>query len=88
MAPPTPYWTPEKIVQALRSWAKRHGRPPTSRESESQPKRAARRCPTCGQEVRVTRRRPSAQVVKTVFGSWNAGLQAAGLKTRGPGDRL
>jgi Homing endonuclease associated repeat len=34
-----------------------------------------------------SRRRPTAVTVKTVFGSWNAGLEAAGLDRRGPADR-
>lgn len=71
------YWTGARIIAALQRDARRRGRPPTSREWQSSP-----RPPLQG------RRRPTAQTVKTVFGSWNAALAAAGFDPRGPADRL
>jgi Homing endonuclease associated repeat len=65
-------WDAERILTALREDAERRSRPPTLAEWE---------------RADPDRRRPTAETVKGVFGSWNAGLEAAGFAPRGPGRR-
>jgi Homing endonuclease associated repeat len=65
-------WTKRRILEAMWDWKAEHGRPPTHDEWL----RADR-----------MRRRPTSQRVKETFGSWNAGLEAAGFAARGPADR-
>jgi Homing endonuclease associated repeat len=72
------HWTAERIVAALRRDARRRGRPPTMREWTRSPR---------GPHLQG-HRRPTAETVKAVFGSWNGGLAAAGFEPRGPGERL
>jgi Homing endonuclease associated repeat len=45
------------------------------------------RPPTKRQWARAGDDHPSSMTVKRVFGSWNAAVQAAGLRPRGPGGR-
>lgn len=56
-------WTRRAIVSAMRRWAKKHGRPPTFR----------------GWYKGGYKSRPCTKQVVHVFGSWSAGLRAAGL---------
>jgi Homing endonuclease associated repeat len=65
-------WTERRIREALWDWEAEHGRPPTHDEWVA---------------ADPARRRPTAETVKGVFGSWNAGLEAAGFEARGPADR-
>jgi hypothetical protein len=74
---PAPYWTPERIIVALRRHAKRWGSPPTMAQWQSAPERDWR-----GYK---RRRRPTAATVQAVFGSWSAGLAAAGLAAQKSG---
>jgi HNH endonuclease len=69
---PEQQWTERRILDALWDWEREHGRPPVHNEWL----RADR-----------GRRRPTAETCKAVFGSWNAALEAAGFKPRGPADR-
>jgi Homing endonuclease associated repeat len=69
-------WTRDAIIVALQRDARRRGRPPTSLEWEETPRRQPRK---------IGRGRPTAETVKLRFGSWNAGLVAAGLEPLGTG---
>lgn len=61
-----PNWEPEKILAALRAYAKEFGKPPAKQELESPPTDY-----------------PSSPTVRRHFGSFTAGLRAAGLQPRG-----
>lgn len=63
-------WTPEMIVEALRAWAATHGGDP----------------PTVVEADKPGRTLPSKSVVARNFGSWNAGIEAAGLEPRRRGE--
>jgi Homing endonuclease associated repeat len=67
-------WTRERIVAAIRAWAKRTGEPPTSHEW-ARPN---------GARAFSARRasRPSSKTVIAHFGSWNAAIEAAGFAVR------
>jgi hypothetical protein len=67
-------WTPQAVIEALQRDARRRGRPPTMSEWETSPR-----------PFRAGRRRPTSQTVKTVLGSWTAGLAAAGLTAQKTG---
>jgi hypothetical protein len=67
-----PYWTPERIVAAMRRWAKRTGRVPSGTDWD-----AGRKSRPTGLQA-PGRGRPSAAMVKHVFGSWSAAIAAAG----------
>lgn len=62
----TVYWSRQAIVVALRAWHERYGTIPTLHGWEVPP----------GDEY------PPASIVQRRFGSWNKGLQAAGLTPR------
>jgi hypothetical protein len=71
-----PYWTEERILRAFKIWARRRGRAPTAKEWAT---------PTARQPEgrgRPRWRAPHPHTVAAVFGSWSAGLEAAGLETR------
>lgn len=72
-----PAWTAEEIVAALEEWAAEHGGPPTAPDWTPTDDRARR----WGREYP---RWPSQAQVHGIFGSWNAGLEAAGLAVRKP----
>lgn len=57
-----PLWSKPRIIEAMRAWAGRHGKPPTSY-----------------QWAMATRAHPHAGTVTQMFGTWGAGLEAAGL---------
>lgn len=61
-------WTRDTIVAAIRAWHDQHGRPPRSMEWKR------RRAPS---EID----RPTANTVISVFGTWRAGVEAAGFTT-------
>jgi hypothetical protein len=70
-----PDWTREEVIDALRAWVRDEGRAPTSAEWT----------PTTGSTRRWAReypRWPSYVTVKTLFGSWLKGLEAAGCRPR------
>ena len=60
-------WTREKVIAAIKTWAKRHGAPPKLSDWQG----IGRDAP-----------HPSAPTVLRVFGSWNAGIEAAGFEPR------
>lgn len=66
-------WADEEILAAIRDWHRRYGRAPRKHEWD-----AYRR----GRKLH-----PNAMTVKKRFGSWNAGLEAAGLVVNRPGGR-
>lgn len=57
-------WTPDAIVAAMQEWARTNGRAPTAREWWG---------------AKNGYHRPSTTVVRKRFGSWNAGITAAGF---------
>jgi hypothetical protein len=70
------WWTRDRIVRALQSDAQRRGRAPTAKEWAAP---VARR----GAWKGMPRwRAPHPGTVAAVFGSWSAGLRAAGLEAR------
>jgi Homing endonuclease associated repeat len=73
-----PYWTEERIIQAIQRWAERHdGEPPAAHEWRRKRQRDLR--PMLGNGPGS---RPSACTVYRVFGSWNAAIEAAGFRPR------
>jgi hypothetical protein len=77
------YWTPERIVAAMRRWAQRTGRPPSCLEWS----RGRRIRYTGSGLIGASADRPSEARVRQVFGSWSAALIAADLgppRRRGP----
>jgi len=71
------YWTRERIVQAIREWAKRTGKPPGARQW-----RKPISCKGWKIGDPVQHHRPSMARVIQVFGSWSAAIAAAGFKPR------
>lgn len=71
------HWTPERIVAALQREAKRRGRAPTCKEWMKPNGRPLR----FGKPWTPGHRPTTATVVR-VFGSWTAGLAAAGLEPK------
>lgn len=72
------YWTQERIIAAIRAFAKQRNRPPIAREWQR-----AGNIKTSAHQVR--RSYPSTLTVFSTFGSWNAAIEAAGLTPRGVG---
>lgn len=70
-------WTPEAVIAAIRDWADEHGGvPPCSIDwHPSHPQGTAEQLAEY-----ATGRWPSDRTVRAVFGSWNAGLIAAGFE--------
>lgn len=63
-------WTRDAIILALQEWAAEHGEAPRARVWLTTPCNATR---------------PPVTAIQREFGSWNAGLEAAGLQTRHAG---
>lgn len=80
-------WSADNITAAIRDWVERYGEPPKAREwavtggRVSDPERAA-----VIRERWNDRAWPHTSEVQRRFGSWNAGLAAAGVPTRRPGE--
>ena len=73
-----PYWTGERIIAAIQRWAKRTGKPPTADQwSRPLTTLAARRL-----GMASSKSRPSAALVKKMFGTWNEAMKAAGFPPR------
>jgi Homing endonuclease associated repeat len=71
-----PYWTRERIIAAIQRWAKRTGKPPTCDQwARPLPGRTSSFGP-------ASKSRPSAAMVKKVFGTWNEAMKAAGFPPR------
>lgn len=62
------YWTPERIIASIQSWAEKHGRHPLAVEW-----------------TRAAPEHPARPTVERLFGSWNAGMAAAGFEGRRSG---
>lgn len=69
-------WTREVIVQRIRDWAELHGRPPSAKNWLHFPPNGTRR-----------REWPTVQSVQRAFGSWAAGIEAAGFTRPEAGGR-
>lgn len=81
-------WTRELLIGRIQEWAERYGSPPAA--PDWSPTRARR----LNDEARAERFEradgywPSFETVRRLFGSWNAGMAAAGYGPRAPyGDR-
>lgn len=57
-------WTPEYIIDAMQIWEQRHGQPPSQSD-------------WCGRNKGLW---PSPATVRRAFGTWAAGIEAAGFK--------
>jgi Homing endonuclease associated repeat len=81
-----PTYTPDEILDAMRRWAARYGEPPTTADWE--PARARR----LGADWRAERFEsgewPSARMVRGQFETFNAAIEAAGLRPRSAPSRL
>jgi hypothetical protein len=69
------HWTRNQVIRAVRAWVRLEGRVPTSRDwtpNGDVTRRWGREYP----------RWPSEQAVKTLFGSWRKGIEAAGFQSR------
>ena len=75
-------WTRQALLLAIRAWARQYGEPPAT--PDWNPTRAAR----LHDEGRICRFRegdwPHSESVVREFGSWNAGILAAGFEPRAP----
>jgi hypothetical protein len=79
-----PRWTTEQIIEAMQEWARLYGEPPRYEEwHRASPRHDPARYGTPGKGKRG--RWPSGPTVQRRFGSWDAGLQAAGLEAHVPG---
>lgn len=65
-------WPKEKVIAAMLRWTQEHGRPPSARDWLKAP---------------IPDWCPYTQTVQMHFGSWNAGIAAAGLEPVKPGVR-
>jgi transcriptional regulator with XRE-family HTH domain len=78
------YWTEERIIKAIRRWEKLYGEPPAAPDWNPHNARHI-----LGDEKRARRWEtgewPWFTSVVVRFGSWNAGIEAAGFKPRVPG---
>jgi transposase len=74
----TARWTRESIITAIKAWQRRFGRPP--RASEWRTRTKIREL-----GIRQPLEWPLTSTVQDVFGSWNAALEEAGVKTLKPG---
>lgn len=78
------YWTPERIIEAIRYWNAKYGEPPAVADWDTllprrmhDPERAARY-----KREQEAGKVPSCRVVYNKFPSWNAAIQAAGFEPR------
>lgn len=66
------HWTRHRIIAALQAWARDHGGPPIATDWEAKAEDGSR---------------PSTEIVKRRFGTWNAAKKAAGLATHDRGHK-
>lgn len=84
-ARPKKYWTRERIIEAICEWVAEYGEPPTAMQwSPSQARRAGLGWMA---ERWESGEWPVLTTVQKAFGSWNAGIAAAGFTPRGIGVR-
>ncbi|MDQ3274644.1 MAG: hypothetical protein M3Q39_06325 [Actinomycetota bacterium] len=75
-----------RIVEAMRAWAERFGDPPTATDWNRGPsQRPLNRASAMRKDETEDEEWPSATSVVRVFGSWNAGISAAGFEPVGRG---
>lgn len=76
-------WTAEAIIDAMQTWAREHGGPPTA--ADWNPNHAL----ATGHPEKAERFHagswPFVSTVQARFGSWNAGIAVAGLSPAAPG---
>lgn len=76
-------WTAERVIERIRRWAELHGEPPAAHEWAPAPSVRARYPGAAWKEIErrlAAGQWPSVNAVQAVFGSWSAGLQAAGFE--------
>jgi hypothetical protein len=65
-------WTKDRIIKAMQQWKHQHGRSPSVRQWAGG---------SAGNGTFPRKDRPNASTVQYLFGSWSAGLEAAGLQS-------
>jgi hypothetical protein len=73
-------WTEDELLDAIRSWADRHGSPPTSLDWD--PSRARRLEKFDQADRHAEGNWPTTNMVCAAFGTLNAAVAAAGLEPR------
>lgn len=74
----TKKWTEQAVIEALQTWARLYGKPPTSTDfNVAHPQHKGERA-----ERWASGDYPHLSTVTDMFGGWNAALQAVGLKTQ------
>ena len=72
-------WTHEALIEAIRAFAAKYGRPPGAQDWNPPMARAKGRDDTADRFY-VDACWPHAGIVQKEFGSWNAGIKAAGFR--------
>lgn len=73
------YWTPELVIDAIQEYARRYGRPPSATHfNPSQATKLGRL--DLAERFHDDGCWPHAGTVQSMFGSWNAGIEAAGFE--------
>jgi Homing endonuclease associated repeat len=75
-------WTPDRLIGKMQEWAGRYGEPPSSTDWTVTVQR--RRGNQRGLRRLQESEWPHAGTVVKAFGSWNAGIAAAGYRPRAP----
>jgi hypothetical protein len=90
--PGQPYWTHERIIEAIQLWAKEYGQPPAKNDWHPPRLKAAAQSALGKAHFWTERLRisnddawPREQTVRNRFGSWAAAIAAAGFEPRPPG---
>lgn len=79
-------WTPETIIAAIQTYAHRYGQPPSATDFNPTLARGKGR-PDVAHVFDVDGDYPPTSAVQREFGSWNAGIAAAGFEPRRIGVR-
>lgn len=77
------YWTQERIIEAIREWSDENGEPPTA--TQWNPAQARQQGLNWMADRYQSGAWPATSHVQHRFGSWNAGIRAAGFTPRKPG---
>jgi hypothetical protein len=83
------FWTRELIIEKIRTWAERYGRPPSATDWNPYTLRRRPGMTDATKERKLKRFQdddwPYTNYVIARFGSWAAGLRAAGFESNPPG---
>jgi hypothetical protein len=81
------YWTRDRVLEAVREFARRYGRPPTAYEWNPAQARGLGK-PEVADRFYADGCWPWQYTVFTTCGGWNAAIEAAGFDSRPAGHRL